>query len=110
MRSSFIWRSTTARTTAVIASNPPRRSYRESSTIPLLCSRCSDSATSPQRTPLTRVTHRQTLYPAVSRDLVACRLQAAVFRPGYGWGLGAVDDPQAGVIGLPARDLRARDQ
>src|SRR5215469_8373147 len=34
MRSSFSWRSTTARTTAVMASVPPSRSYRERSTVP----------------------------------------------------------------------------
>src|SRR5215470_15081320 len=34
MRPSFIWRSTTARTTAVMASTPPRRSYKEPSTVP----------------------------------------------------------------------------
>src|SRR5215470_11821847 len=33
MRSSFSWRSTTARTTAVMASTPPSRSYRDLSTV-----------------------------------------------------------------------------
>jgi hypothetical protein len=37
MRSSFSWRSTTARTTAMMASVPPSRSYRERSTVPPRC-------------------------------------------------------------------------
>lgn len=40
MRSSFSWRSTTTRTTPVMASVPPKRSYRERTTVPppLCCS------------------------------------------------------------------------
>src|SRR5215472_3499271 len=48
MRSSFSWRSTTARTTAVMASVPPSRSYRERSTVPPpLCCRYQRSWTGP---------------------------------------------------------------
>src|SRR5215469_3291363 len=73
MRSSFIWRSTTARTTAVMPSTPPSRSYREPSTVPpplLAPPRSDDVPTShtpnPHGTSSNRVVRRHLHPPATA--------------------------------------------
>src|SRR5215831_19973051 len=86
MRSSFPARSSKARATAVMASTPPRRSYRESSTVPTSCA---------------LVTNGATVFPASHILKPFNRRQVNLYLPltdragrlGGAWGTGAADGP-----------------
>src|SRR5215831_9972453 len=102
MRSSFPARSSKARATAVMASTPPRRSYREPSTAPTSCALVTNGATPFPHHTSSNLCHRRqvNLYPLLT-DRTGVR--------GGAGGMGAANGPSRLRTTTSARRKYAAD-